>query len=227
MRSAIYATTTMLVLGAFCATASAYSLTDTGSTSFTSDLAQPGLISVDSFDTTKGTLQGITIELWHAGQATMRADNDDPFNSAQVQARLIRIWSLTGPDITASGNKTIMSPVQLLGLDDGDGGVFDSSAGDGHDFGYLSYSFAAGTYTPTNLALYETAGPGTVTFTVTPDTMVNDLNWVGDAPDVWQMEVQDPNLVVSATVTYTYMPEPATMGLMLLGALAMRRKRHA
>jgi len=221
---------TALAVTALCSAASGYSLTRTYSVSFTSDMLPPGLMSVETFDTNLGTLQSVTIELFHSGAVTAKADNDDPFNSAQAMARMIRAWNLSGPGLDPAvvwDYKIITSSAQTLDPDDGDGGnvaMLDPTAPDGHDFGILTYNSPAGVYNPANISLYETLGPGTVTFTVTPVLMVNDLAFAGASPDAWQMEVQDPDMTVTAKVTYTYIPEPATLSLLVLAVPFLRRK---
>lgn len=209
------------------ATAGAHALTimDTGSVSFSSDLQPNDVITVDSFDTSLGTLNSVQIDIWHDGSVTIQGDNDDEFNTADVQARMIRQFDIFGPGVGTSGARTINSPTQTLGLEDGDGGTFDAAAPDGYNFGILSYAnWSAGSYFP-GTALYETAGPGSVNFTVDPTAMVNDLNWVSAAPDQFQTEVQNPDLTVYVKVTYDYIPEPASALLLGLGGLALLRRR--
>lgn len=222
----------MLLVGALVAglvtSASALTVSDIGTVSFTSDLNPNDDIVLDSFDTSLGILTGVTVNMWHTGSVATRGDNDDPFNTADVQARMIRTWSATGPGVFGVGTHTVNSATQTLGLDDGDGSVFDSAAPDGYDFGTLSYSnLSAGSFVPGSTAAYQTAGPGSVTFTVDPLNMVNDLNFVNAPPDVWQLEVQDPILDVTVQVVYDYViPEPATLSLLALGAFALVRRRR-
>ena len=230
MNSTLKLVVCSVILAAVPAVASALTITDTADVQFTSDLQPNAPIVLDSFDSTLGTLANVQIELWHSGSVAIKADNDDQYNSADVQARMIRIWNLTGPDLIAGAAKTITSPSVFLGLEDlvtPDGVIVDDAAPDGHNFGTLSYTdVATGTYAPTNIALYETAGPGSVNLIVDPTQMVNDLQWVTTAPDAWQMEVQNPLLTVTAKVTYTYTPEPATIAVMGLGSLLLRRRRR-
>jgi len=224
----LLATVAMIVGMGWCSTAGAFTITDETSVSFTSDQEPAQSIVLDSFDTTLGTLTEVKIELFHSGSVSTRADNDDPFNPADVRARMIRTWTLTGPDIIGGGTYTILSGTVTLAVDNGDGGIVDPTAPDGVDFGLLSYTdLPAGTHYPANLALYETVGPGTVSLDVTPVLMTNDLQWVSNAPDTWQMEVQNPLLEVTARVTYTYVPEPVTAGMLALGSLLLRRRRIA
>jgi hypothetical protein len=218
--------TVVLAIG-WCTASHAAIITDQASALFTSDQEPAQEIVLDSFDTTLGILTDVTVELFHSGSVTIRADNDDPFNTADVQARMMRTWSLTGPDIIGGGTQTILSSVVTLAMDDGDGNTLAPVPPDGVDFGLLSYAdLPAGTHDPADLSLYEAAGPGTVSLNVTPDLMVNDLQWVGDAPDTWQMEVQDPTLEVTARVTYTYVPEPMTVMFLALGSLLLQVRRR-
>lgn len=198
-----------------------------GSVSFTSDLEDPDTITLPQFDTLGGTLQllDVEVEFLHEGSMEPAADNDDPFQSATVRARVIRQWTASGPDVFGNGSQQVNSPFVDLDPDDGDLANFDPNPPDGFDFGSLGYSLlSAGLYYPDD-SLYE--GVGSVVFTVTPLLMVNDLQFQDPpgTPDAWQLEVENPILTVTAKVCYTYIPEPASIALLALGGLLALRRR--
>jgi len=211
----------------------ASTIVDTKTVSFSSDLQPAKNITLSSFDTLGGTrtLTGVTVELFHSGSADMGIDNDDLIKTADVNGRIVRTWSLTGPGIVGAGaSKTVKTAVVHLAVDNGDGAaIVDMTGPDGTDFGTVSYSnLAAGTFNPAT-ALYATNGPGTVDFTVTPDFMSNDFQFTGTAPNNYYLAIENTNLTVAAKVTYTYTPEPATMALLAAGSLGtviLRRHRR-
>ena len=226
----------MLALAAVLALAGpaqATFVTYADSVSFTSDLEADKNIVLPSFDNMGGTrtLLDVIVEFGHSGKAEPAADNDDPFQGASVRARVIRQWSGSGPGVGTFGSNTVNSPFISLDPDDGDGGnndVFDPTAPDGHDFGILGYGpLTIGPFNPAE-ALYDTPAPNTVTFTITPTLMVNDLQFQDPpgTPDAWQLEVENPLLTVEVSVTYEYIPEPATASLLSLGALLVLRRRR-
>jgi hypothetical protein len=201
--------------------------------SFTSDTEANKNITLPTFDTVGGTLTltGVSVEFYHTGSANIAGDNDDLYKTCTVNARIIRGWDAYAPGVVPSiltGAKTVSSGGVALGVENGDGAVFDPAAPDGTNFGGpVGYtSLLAGTYNPANLALYATNGAGTVNFTIDVMTMVNDQEFVLGGSDSWQLEVQDPTLGVTAQVTYTYTPEPATVALLGLGAVGMWMKRR-
>jgi hypothetical protein len=211
----------------FSAVANADIVTYCDEITFTSDLEDPGTISLPTFDTTGGDfLTSVTVDVSFWGSAEPKADNDDEFQGTTVRARVIRNFSANGPGVASFGANTVNSPFIDLAADDGDGDVFDATPPDGHDFGVLGFNeLLAGSYSPA-VGPYETAGPGDVDFTVSPALMVNDLQFDPVAPDAWQLEVQDPTMTVKICVTYDYVPEPAGLSLLSLGALALLRKRR-
>ena len=216
-------------------------ITQSGSVSFTSDLEADKTITLNSFDTTAdygcalgdwAELKSVTVTVTYEGSAAIKGDNDDELKTTTVNGRIIRTWALTGPGgLTGGGTKDLpTSPVDLA-VDDGDGGDFDANAPDGTDFGgpvaFTNEPASGSPYTPISAA-YETAGPGTVDLVVDVLAMVNDQQFSTQAPDAWQLEVQDPDLTVRVQLDYEWecVPEPATMGLLLLGGVGMLARRR-
>lgn len=178
-----------------------------GSVSFISDAQPPQNINLPSFNTMGGTrtLQTVSVEIFHSGSVDLAADNDDAFNVGRVQGRMIRWWSGTGPGVnTGTITRTATTSAVDLGLDNGDGAVVDPTAPDGTDFGGpVSFpTTLANSYNPAT-ALYTTSGPGTVSFTITPELMINDLQWLV-TPDVWQLQVQNADMTITVRLNYEY-----------------------
>ncbi|MCK4342171.1 MAG: PEP-CTERM sorting domain-containing protein [Phycisphaerae bacterium] len=202
-----------------------------GTAHFVSDLEPPQTVDVPSFDGHGGlwVLDNVLIQCMHSGSVDISADNDDEFQSAAANARMIRIFGVTGPDnptFTVTGSKEIASDPVTLAADDGDGDAWDPTPPDGHLFDTLTYAPELGaTWFVTNLAAYYNP-PATIDFEITPDTMVNDVQW-DPTPAMYQLEVEHAVLDVYLEVTYTYhiIPEPATFSLLALGALALVRRR--
>lgn len=209
-------------------TAFADSIKYMGQVSFQSDLQSPANIDLPSFNTMGGTLTllSVQVDVLHSGSAEPAADNDDPFQGAVARARIIRSWTAVGPGVFAFGNQTVNSPFVALDPDNGDLVAFDPNPPDGVDFGALGYGPLLASSTNPATGLYATPGPGTVSFTVTPTLMINDVQFLDPpgSPDAWQLEVENPDLTVKVSVTYNYIPEPATLSLLAMAALAIRRR---
>ncbi|TWT40326.1 hypothetical protein RAS1_40340 [Phycisphaerae bacterium RAS1] len=228
MRRSLFTSALVAVLGFSSSLGLADSIKYMGQISFQSDLQAPANVDLPSFDTQGGalTLISVQVETFHSGAAEPAGDNDDPFQGARASARIIRSWTSTGPGVFAFGNRTVNSPFVDLTADNGDLAAFDATPPDGVDFGVLGYGPELANTTNPAPGLYATPGPGTVSFTVTPTLMVNDTQFEDPpgTPDSWQLEVENPDLTVKVSVTYTWIPEPATLSLLALGALALRRR---
>lgn len=211
--------------------ADSYSVTD--KVVFQSSLEPSQTVSLPKFNDLGGTLTltSVLVEFLHDGGVDLAGDNDDPFDHGQqlfVRGQMIRSWSATGPAGLNSGAfKVTNSPLVPLSPDDGDGGdndVFDGTAPDGHDFGTILYSPLTVSHPGQPLAPYQ--GVGTVDFEISPDLMVNQLEFTPYTPDAWQLEVENPYMSVRVRVTYEFVPEPSTISLLGLGALALIRRRR-
>jgi hypothetical protein len=158
------------------------------SVQFISDLQPSMSIDLPSFDNQGGllTLLSVLVEVSHSASVDLSADNDDPFNAAEVRGRLIRIWSAGGPGVATGANFAAFTPFVPLSADDGDGGNvlnFDPTPPDGVAFGTFGYPLTLVSSHNPAVGLYSTNGPGTVSFLVTPQLMSQDLQWQGSPPD--------------------------------------------
>jgi hypothetical protein len=220
----------MLVV-ACAATAMADTMTVMSNTAtFSTDQAADQVISAPKFDTLGGTrvLNFITIELFHSGSADIAGDNDDVDDAASGQARLIRqadVTGITDGTYSRSASENALSPITAFAADDGDLGVFDSSAPDGASFPGLSFAdVSEGTDLRLPSALYQ--GVGTVDFNVDTITIAQDFTFQGQNPDAFQIEVENPlqEVYVKLTYDYTVVPEPASLMLLGLSVLVLRRR---
>jgi len=230
MRPIIHVAIAGAVASVLCSSAVAATRITSGMASFSSDQQDPVQLSLESFDRALGSLQSVIVECFDSGRVAIKADNDDPYHAGRAQVRMIRSWMASGPDVTAFADETILSRHSVtLAKDNGDGRVFDASRPDGHNFGILSYSHhLVGPFHPLPLSLYETVGPGSVIFTVTPLLMINDLSFVGPAPQSYQLELQEPVLRVKVKVKYVYhLPEPSSLFLLIGGLPVLLRRRQA
>lgn len=237
-------TAAILAMVGLCATAGLAAPPDpivqNGSASFSSDLEANKTITLNSFDTTAdygaplgqwAQLDAVKVIISFSGYADVRGDNDDPLKTANVNGRIIRTWALTGPGALSSlGTKTVQSVIVALGVDNGDGGVFDATGPDGTDFaGPLSFANEPGVGSPFSPAVapYQSAGAGNVNFIVDVLAMVNDLQF-DVSPDQWQLEVQNPDLTVNVQLEYDWsiVPEPASMSILALGGLGVLLRRR-
>ena len=202
----------------------------TASLTFTSD-GDPNVVTglaVSRFNMPGMTLTGVSVSVLHSGSATIMGDNDDPFKTCNVEARIVRQFGVTGTEdatFSAFGTKTITSSPVLLAVDNGDLALFDPNGPDGVNFGSLNYLNQAAIGSPYARPLAPYIGAGLMHFTVGSLLIVNDQVFIGPAPDAWQLQVEDPLLTVVLAVTYTYTPEPTSLSLLATGLLALVRRR--
>lgn len=210
--------------------ASAAIETWSNSASFTTDFNNPvANISIPSFDTTGDRqLNSVTVTWCWSGSVDIAGDNDDDFKTAAVRARMVRTFSGTGPGAFAFGNKTITTEIAELETDNGDDGLLDTSGPDGVAFGTLAFGPEVSGVNNPSTALYATNGAGNIVFSATSVLMVNDQQFEGDAPDQWQLEVQNPLMTVEVKVEYSYtiVPAPGALALLGVGGLVAGRRRR-
>jgi hypothetical protein len=168
-------------------------------------------LAFDQFDMPGCTLLSVTLELdaWEGGNIT--AENDSTI-AGSITVSMSGWATGTGPNLLATA---------LLSQSAGPAGVaatdgVPGSGPDFHDFGYVSDSGSGTNSQSTNLAPY--IGTGTVDIDI-------------DAQGGWAFEgVTDATLQISdfeawgdATIIYEYtcIPEPATIAMMVFGALGM------
>lgn len=197
--------------------------------SFTTDQAADIVISAPQFDTQGGlrVLNFVTVELCHTGSADISGDNDDVDDAATGIARLLRgadVTGITDAGYAATASEVAQSAPTAFAFDDGDLANFDSSAPDGASFPGLSFTNVSEGSQIRLPAPY--VGAGNVDFNVDVTLISQDFTFVGQNPDAFQIEVENPQYDVFLKVTYDYtlIPEPTSLLLIGLGALALRRR---
>ena len=174
------------------------------------------------FDPALGTLEKVTLQLDAATDSgSMAWDNE----AANVSAVTLGI----GAEVTATAPLSLITVVATP-LQEGSGTVDPDNDGAADFIGTDAFAVTGGSgtdmdsgFTTTSLATFIATFVGE-TFDATVDSVVStDLSTVGGYGPIDPV----PGLTNGTiTVTYEYTPEPATMSLMGMGALALiRRKR--
>ena len=224
------------VVALLAASAGAATIVQTKNYSGTPDFVQG--LTFNQFDDQSGslTLQSIKVEVMlNVSGGSLKTDNDggQSASGAVEFAAEILLSSPTVSLIDSSGQQIVQSgDVKAAGgttisltADDGDSevggtanfsyagtdyGFYNGSSQSDGDLGYVG-SFVFSQY----------IGTGTYTVNVDAD-QVADYGALGGV----QAQIDPLSASGSVTITYTYVPEPATIGLLALGGLAiLRRKR--
>ncbi|MBN2447126.1 MAG: PEP-CTERM sorting domain-containing protein [Phycisphaerae bacterium] len=212
------------VIATLVAAASAGTISYQDSVSFQGDLQPDQTITLSGYNGSD-PLSDVLVEVWSDGAVSAAFDNDEPLQSSTVRLRMIRQYDVYLPAAGGSIGDAYsdFSAFLPVGADDGDGSAtFDPTGADFVDFGTLSYTGeSAGSLNP---ALVPYDGVPTVDFTVDVIQMVNDFQFTPNSLDAFQSEITDPDLTVYVKVTYTFIPEPASLGLLGLGLAFFRRR---
>ena len=185
-------------------------------------------LTFDSFDTSLGTL--LSVQILADVEVTageFLVDNDSPSTatvdiSYGIDATLISGGEVLFPAVSAmAGGATSLT----LDPDDGDGAPIDGTPTDGATFSMVGA-------TDSDSALINTPGVQLASFLDTnagADYIINmqttqDFSISGASGVDGGFRSADAQGEV--TVIYNYVPEPATMGLLSLGGLAILRRRR-
>ena len=222
MKTTISLTLAALLLAV--APASALTVTQTLPYAGTPNLTAP--LTFDSFDTSLGTLQ--SVEILADIEVTAGAfvvDNDSPASASVdisygILATLVSAGEVVFPTVSANGGDSVSL---VLDPDDGDGAPIDGSGPDGATFSMVGFADSASALTSVvaHLMSFEDISAG-------PDFVINmqanqEFSISGDSGVDGGFLSADVEGEV--TVIYNYVPEPATMSLLGIGALALIRRK--
>ena len=213
-----------LALLLMASTASALQIVQTKSYSGTPNLTAP--LTFDSFDTSLGTLLSVQVLAdIEVTAGSFIVDNDSP-SSANVDisygilATLVSGGEVLFPTVSANGGD---STSLVLDPDDGDGAPIDGSPTDGATFSMVGFTDSDSVLTTNALHLFSfqdlNAGADfVINMQANQDFAISGASGVDGG-------FLSADAEGDVTVIYNYVPEPATMGLLALGGLALLRRR--
>jgi hypothetical protein len=175
-------------------------------------------LAFPQFDPSLGTLQSVTLELSYTFSTTLTVSNLNVDTGASGNAKTEVIITVQDPEYSALNApefdvNSAPFAYSLGGGGSASSGLLTKSGNDGGN-----------TYTSGSL-LTEFTGPGTIVLpaSATADTLLDEVNGNTSA-----IQITDASLTGTVTYDYIAVPEPSTIGLVvvgLLGVLGLRRRK--